>query len=113
MIAESREQARASRDGLCRLAADAADPDQRLRPRAVGAVHLLGGQREHRLEQADPRLADGELRRVHADRQAAGAGGDVIPRQRALASLVEPAVRGERERVRGDDDASREHCRRL
>ncbi len=95
--------------GLCRLSADSADPEQRLGPRAVGAVHFLRGQFQHRRKQPNPRLADGELRRVHADSQAAGARGDVIPRQRALASLVETAVRGEREGVRGDDGASREH----
>ena len=35
------------------------------------------------------RVADGELRRVHADREPAGAGGEVVAGQGALAALVE------------------------
>ena len=37
-------------------------------------------------------IADRELRRVHADREAAGAGGGVVAGQRPLAALVEAAV---------------------
>ena len=47
---------------------------------------------QHRLVQAD--LADRELRRVHADREPAGAGVEVVAGQRALAPLVEPALGG-------------------
>ena len=39
----------------------------------------------------DVRVADGELRRVHADGHPAGAGVDVVPGQRPLPALVEPA----------------------
>ena len=49
-------------------------------------------EREHRLQQADRRIADRELRRVHADGDPAGAGVAVVPRQRHLPALVEPAL---------------------
>jgi hypothetical protein len=39
---------------------------------------------------------------VHPHRDAAGTGGDVIARQRALAALVELPLRVQRERMRGD-----------
>ena len=54
------------------------------------------------IEEADARIADRELRGVHADGDAAGAGGDVIARQRALPPLVESALGIERERMRGN-----------
>ncbi len=54
------------------------------------------------------RIADRELRRVHADGEAAGAGGDVVARQRALTPLVEPAFRIERERMRRNRQPARQ-----
>ena len=52
MVAEAREQIRLAQ-GLIRAAADAADPDQRFGAPRVRAIHFFGGDREHRLEQAD------------------------------------------------------------
>ena len=71
----------------------------------VRAIHLLAGERQHRLEEADRGIANGELRRVHADRQAAGSGRGVVARQRALPALVEPAVAVKGQRMRGNDPA--------
>ena len=65
--------------GLRGLADHAGDHDQRpLGPARCG----LGGQLQHRPVEAD--IADLELRGVHADGQPAGAGIDVVARQRAL-----------------------------
>ena len=67
------------RDRLPRRAGKACD--QRQRP--LGPVRRgLGRELQHRPVQAD--VADRELRGVDADREAAGAGVDVIARQRAL-----------------------------
>ena len=48
-------------------------------------------QLEHRTKEADCRIANRELRRVHADGNAARAGVDVVAREPALAPLVELA----------------------
>ncbi len=69
-------------------------------PVARGARRQL----EHRLVQAD--LADRELRGMHAHRQAAGAGVEVVARQRTLVPQIEPALRVQRQRVRRDDGAA-------
>jgi hypothetical protein len=45
---------------------------------------------------------------VDANRDAAGAGGRVVARQRALASIVEPSVRVERQGMRRDGESSSE-----
>ena len=57
----------------------------------------------------EPDVADRELRRVDADREAARAGVEVVAGQRPLAALVEAAVGVQRERMRGDDGAGAEH----
>ena len=49
------------------------------------------------------RVADLELRRVHAHGETAGARGHVVARQGALVLLVEPAGPVERQRLGGDD----------
>ena len=49
---------------------------------------------------------DGELRRVHAHRDPTGAGRQVVARERPLASLIQPALRRERERMGGNDEAA-------
>ena len=67
---------------------------------------------EHRTQQTVLRLADRELRRVHADGDAACAGRDVIARQRTLVSLVELSISRERERVRGDHAAGADGLQR-
>jgi hypothetical protein len=48
-------------------------------------------------------LPDGELRGVHPDRDATGAGVDVVAREGALSALVERARGGEGQRMRRDD----------
>ena len=105
MVAEPRQQvgfAQAPVGGP----ADAADADQRLAPLRVGAIHLLARERSTGSKRPTLRIANGELRRVHADGQAAGAGRHVVARQRALPALVEPAVGVERQRMRGNDPAA-------
>src|SRR3954451_12216920 len=69
------------------------------RQRTLGPVRRsLGGKLEHGTVEAD--IADRELRGVYADRKAAGAGVDVIARQRPLMRFVELAFGGEREGMR-------------
>ncbi len=68
-------------------AADSGDPDH-----ALGS--LIGREFEHRSQQVDPGFANLELRRVHGDRDAAGAGGGVVPGQRPLSSFVESSLGG-------------------
>ena len=60
---------------------------------------ILEPQFEDWSEQTDLRIANRELRRVHADGQATGAGGEVIPEQRPLPPLVELALRIQRQRT--------------
>ena len=107
VVAEAGQQGRFT-DRLRRGAANAANADQRKQLPAIRAVHLLAGQREHGLEQPDLRVADRELRRVDADGEAAGARGGVVPRQRALMALVEPAAVIEGQRVRRNHQAPRQ-----
>jgi hypothetical protein len=63
---------------------------------------------EHRLEQADGGIPDGELGRVHADGDAAGAGVAVIPCERNLAALVERSSLGQRKRMRRNHQPAQE-----
>ena len=83
--------------GLRGLADDAGDHHQRA-PRPV--LRCLGCQLQHRAVEAD--IADLELRGVHADREPAGAGIDVIARKRALRGAIELTPFVERQGVRGD-----------
>ena len=78
----------------------------------VGAIHFFGGERENRVEQADLWIVNRELRGVDADGEAAGAGGDVVAREGALAAFVELARRGEGERMGGDHGAGLERGER-
>ena len=87
-------------DGLPGRAGEACD--QRQRPLGP-ARRRLGGELQHRPVQAD--VADRELRGVDADREPAGAGVDVIARQRALMDGIEAAIGVERQRMRGDHRA--------
>ena len=71
-------------DGLRGLADHAGDHHER----SLGpTVRGFGGKLQHR--PVEPRLADLELRGVHADGKPAGAGIDVVPRQCALRLAVE------------------------
>jgi hypothetical protein len=72
--------------------------------RQSAALGFFHRQRKHGLIQA--RVADRELRGVHADGEPAAAGVDVIAAEGALAPAVEAARGIERERVRGDRDAA-------
>jgi hypothetical protein len=55
-------------------------------------------------------VADRELGRVHAHRESSRAGIEVVPGERALASLVDGAIGGEGERMGRDDLARQEVC---
>ena len=84
-------------DRLRGLADRAGDHHQR----PVGPfARRLDRKLEHR--PIEPDLADGELRRVHADRQAAGAGVDIVAADGALRLLVEPTVGTERQGMGGN-----------
>ena len=76
----------------------------------VGPVHLLAGQFQHRPEEADLRLADLELRGMHAHGQAAGPGRDVVAAQGPLATFVEPPPGVQGQGMGRDDDAAGEHA---
>ena len=79
-------------NGLTGLPADARDAnDRRLLHAVLECVDGFGRKLENRLEKSDERVADGELRGMHADCQSARAGSQVIARQRPLAALVELA----------------------
>ena len=71
-------------------------------------VHGAPRQVEDRLQQLHAGIADGELRGVHADGDAAGAGIAVVPRQRHLAPLVELARFGHGERVGRNHQAAQQ-----
>src|SRR5690606_33961161 len=73
-------------------------------PRCPGLLILDGGA-QHRFVQA--MLADIELGGVHAHRQSAGPGVDVVAGERALALAVEPALRIQGKGVGGNDRALR------
>ena len=88
-----------------------ATPATRNSGRVVHAARRLDRELEHRA--VEPDVADRELRRVDADRQPAGAGVEVVARQRALAALVEAALGVERERVGRDDGAGAERRERV
>ena len=96
MIADAARDLR-FRDRLLRRSGEAGD--HRQRPLGPGCGRL-GGEFQHRPVQAD--VADRELRGVHADREPAGAGVDVVARQRALMAGIELALGVERQRMRGE-----------
>ena len=104
MIAEAAEQFRFGH-GLGRLTADTADADERRDPTAVGAIHLLRRECQDGLEESDARIADGELRRVDADRESTGSGRIVVPRECPLAAFVECAGFSQCQRMCGNDEA--------
>jgi len=82
------------------LACQSADHDEWTVGPGFRVFHRGG---EHGFVQAD--LADGELRGMHADRQTARTGIDIIAAERALALAVELAVSIQRQRMRGDRHA--------
>src|SRR5262249_50138652 len=69
----------------------------------------LRRQPQHGFKQSDLRVANCELSSVDADGHAPRARIAIIPRQRALAALVELAFGVERERVRRDHRALKQH----
>ncbi len=87
-------------DGLLRRADQPCD--QRQRPLGPGCRGLRG-QFQHRTVQPD--IADRKLRGVDADREAAGAGVDVITGQRTLTRRVEGAIGIKCQRMRRDHGA--------
>ena len=91
---------------LRRLAADAANPNQRLTASRICAGQFLGRERKHRLEQAVAWVANGKLRSVHAHRNPARAGSRVVADQRALPPLIQPAPGIERKRAGGNDQSA-------
>lgn len=91
--------------GLPGLTTDAGDPNPRSSRREEALLNLSGGDFKHRPEQANLRITNGKLRRMHAHRQPSRARRDVVTEQRALTAFVEPALRIERERAGGNGQA--------
>ena len=99
MIAETDGEVRLAR-GLSRRPHEAGDQDERAPRPSLGR---LAGDLEHRPQQTD--LANGELRRVDTDREAARAGVDVVARKRPLPAQIELALHRQCERMRRNGDA--------
>ena len=76
---------------LASRAAHAADANHRFGPVAIRLVQFVARKLQNRPEQADFGFANRELRCMHANRDAAGARGNVITRQSALPALIEAA----------------------
>ena len=70
-----------------------------------GGAGRFGGQLQYGPIETIARIANGELRRVNTDGDAARSGVDVIPRQCALPLFIECAECGERQRMGGNHDA--------
>ena len=77
---------------------------------SIWAAQFFHGQLEHRFKQAEARLANFELRGVHAHGDASRAGRQVVAREGALPPLIEFAIGGERERMRRNHDAFPKPC---
>ena len=91
--------------GLFRAAADTGDLDDLATVVADILIDGFAADAQHLFEQAKSRVADFELRRVHADGDAAGAGVEVVSGQGALVALVELSVDVQRQRMRRDHRA--------
>ena len=90
-------------DGLPGAAGDPGDEEER----SIGPIgRRFAGEAQHRLVQ--PGLADRELGGVHADRQPARAGVDIVAAQRPLPGLVQRPGRGQRQGVGRDHRAGAE-----
>ena len=76
-----------------RLARRPADPGHEHAGAPRASRGRFGGELEHRTIEADAGVADGELRRVNADGQAARVRGEVVTGEGALAALVELSAR--------------------
>ena len=74
--------------------------------RASHSDDRLRRQLEHRPIERDLGMPNRELRGVDADRDASRPGIEVIAGERPLPPLIEPARRGERQRMRGNDQAT-------
>jgi hypothetical protein len=96
------------RPGLPRLAADAGDHRHRAPARCLMFPLGVSRQLEDRTVEAVGRIADLELRRMHADRQAAGAGIQIVAREGALVAFRETTIAVERKGVRRNDVSGKE-----
>jgi hypothetical protein len=90
-------------DSLWSLAADACDFENALARIMLESADGVDSEAEHWFKQPDVRGANGELRRVHADSDAAGSGFAVVARESGLAALIEFALGGESEGMSRDD----------
>ena len=104
MITEFRRHPRLG-DRLGRLPGETGDEGNR--PFCPIVRGFRGKFQDRRVE---ARLADGELGAVHADRQPAGAGVEVIATERTLAAPVEPSLRIKRQRMGGNDASPTQDC---
>lgn len=75
-------------NSLRRVSADSAHAQEGNRTAAISAIHFFSGDFQDGLEEADARVADGELRGVNADGQSADACGNVVASEGTLAAFV-------------------------
>ena len=104
MVAKAQRRLRLG-ERLLGATAEAGDLDEGARVLREFLVDRARGQLEYGIEEAVVLFADLELRGVHADGEAADAGGHVVAGDRALVALGEFAVRIQRQGLRGDDVA--------
>src|SRR5262249_15083955 len=90
-------------ESLGRAAADARDFQHAAARDALVIAQEVEGEAEGGLEERAFGIANGERRGVHADGDTAPAGLAVVTGERSLTALIELAVSGEGEWVRGDD----------
>jgi hypothetical protein len=75
-------------NGVLGVAADSSNTDQGLSTIAISSIHLVGGQLQQRLVEANVGISNRKLCGVHTDCQAARACRDVISAKCPLASFI-------------------------
>src|SRR5207244_12644210 len=73
-------------NSLRRVSADSTDAQERNRTAAISTIHLFSGDFQDGFEEADTRLADGELRCVNTDGWSARARRNVLANEVPLES---------------------------
>src|SRR5688572_26427004 len=78
---------------LGRVATNACHANQRFGAAALRAIHFLGGERKHGLQQADLLIVNGKLSGMNANGQSVSARREIISTQGALPAFVQPPRR--------------------
>src|SRR5579884_1653454 len=93
-------------DRLSCAAADASDAKQRRSGGELVTSHLFGGQRQDRAKQTVLRLADGKLRGMNSDCEAACASSEIVATQAPLSPLLQPPFRSQGQGQRRKHEAT-------